>query len=121
MHVPRWTAQSPDLAQTLTIEARGKRTCVRFAAREHGCFDGVDVRTVEFALSGRHVAYAVRIGAQWSVALDGAIGSLFDGVGRPRFSPDGTRLAFPVESRGKWHVASGTDASSEFDAIVPGL
>lgn len=115
-----WTAPTPALTSRLEVVARDGRHCVRLAAREQGCFDAVDVRTVAFDSLGARAAYAVRVGTRWAVAVDGRTGALWDAVGAPRMSPDGAHVAYPAEARGRWHVVRDDSAGASFDAVRAG-
>ncbi len=93
---------------------------MRLATRDDGCFDGVDVHSIAFDRSGSHAAIAVRVGAQWTIAVDGRIGALWDGVGAPRLSAVGGHVAYAADSGGRWRVVLDGRGGPVFDAIVAG-
>lgn len=115
-----WTAVTPDLTSQFTVQERDRRSCVRLGTREQGCFDGIDLHSVAFDSAGAHVAYAVRDGARWAIAVDGRLERRWDGVGAPRLSPDGLRLAYPADSGGRWLVVVDGRAGKAYDAIIAG-
>ena len=117
---PVWTAATPDLATQLTVRARDRQSCVRLGRREQGCFDGVDVHSIAFDATGAQVAYAVRDGERWAIAVNGRLGRRWDGVGAPRLSRDGLRVAYPADSGGRWRVVVDERAGKAFDALVAG-
>jgi hypothetical protein len=114
-----WQALGPDHRTPVSVSTREGRQCVSVAERPDGCFDGVSVGTLVFG-GGEHVAYAVQLGARWAIVHDGRVGSTWDGVGPPRLSPDGTRLAFPALDGERWRVVTDGEPGEEFDSVLAG-
>ncbi len=116
----RWTANTPDLRASLVVEEREGKHCVRLATRDDGCFDGVDVHSIAFDETGMHSALAVRVGIRWGVAVNGRLGAMWDGVGAPRMSSSGGRVAYAADSSGRWRVVHDGAGGPSFDAILAG-
>jgi Tol biopolymer transport system component len=81
---------------------RGDKQIVVIDGEESAAYDGVkswELRqpVLIFSPDGEHVAYVAERGGKELVVLDGQEGKAYKRVWQPRFSPDGTRLAYPVE------------------------
>ena len=92
-----------DAVGALIYEAkRGPAWCIVRAATElchddvgePGMIAGTDAFNFVLDPSGRHLAYAARIGDRWTVVLDGTAGPLADMVWSPVFSPDGAAVGW---------------------------
>ena len=92
-----------DSGGKLIYEARrGAAWCIVRAGAEQchddvgepGMIAGNDASNFVLDPSGRHVAYAARIGDRWTVVLDGVPGPLADVVWRPVFSGDGAAVGW---------------------------
>ena len=70
----------------------------------------------------RRFARAARVGAKWSVIVDGAKGKPYDGIGKstPIFSPDSKRLAHTAEVGGKQLVVVNGKESERYDGSLAG-
>ncbi len=71
---------------------------------------------------GTSVAFAVRRGGQWWIALNDAEGPKYDeiAVGQPVFSPDGKRLAYTARRGDRWRVIVDGRESSAFETVGDG-
>jgi hypothetical protein len=56
-------------------------------------------------------------GGEWFVMVGKTKSAVFERVGRPVFSPDGTAVAHAARLRGKWHVVAGKKTSPAFDQV----
>src|SRR5439155_24162238 len=67
-----------------------------------------------------HIAYAVRYGAGWRVALDGVTGQTYDEIGEGSliFSRDGKRFAFAAQRTGKSLFVVDGREGEPFEEIV---
>jgi WD40 repeat protein len=76
---------------------------------------------VEVSRDGKKVAYVgERIKGDLSemfVIQNGKPGKSFDKVGIPKYSPDGTTLAFLAQSEGRWFVVVGEKMSGPYDLV----
>jgi hypothetical protein len=55
------------------------------------------------------------------VVVDGEAGPLFEGVDSIVTAPDGKRLAYPVETNGKWYAAvDGKVGTTPLDGFLKG-
>ena len=115
-----WTAVAPDHRTVVTASTHRGKSCVTVDTRSDGCFDALALRTVAFGERGAHVAYAARMRDRWVMVHDGRAGGSWEGVGAPRLSPDGVRLAYPALDNGKWRVVVDSTPGQPFDAILSG-
>ncbi|HEY3376289.1 MAG TPA: hypothetical protein VGL77_02245 [Armatimonadota bacterium] len=75
------------------------------------------VGTPVFSQDSMHLAYPVRLGANWSMVLDEKPGDPFDEIGTPIFSIDGDHLAYTARKGTQWCVVSDGKAGSFFETV----
>lgn len=74
-----------------------------------------------FSADGTRMAYAVAVGAQWAMVIDGKqVETAYDDVDIPIFSPDGKHVAYAAKSGGQWRVIADGVAGQPFAFIGTG-
>jgi Tol biopolymer transport system component len=83
---------------------RDHKTYIVINDKECGPYAELDDHLPTFSPDGKHVAFTVRQGEQWSVVADGRPGKSYDGIvsWKMGFSPDSQHLAY-IATRGPKH------------------
>jgi WD40 repeat protein len=72
-----------------------------------------------FSPNGKRSASVGIFGIQRSIVLDGKAGRRYDEIGRPVFSPDGRRIAYPAKKGQAWLMVVGQkEGTAAYDMIV---
>jgi Tol biopolymer transport system component len=84
---------SPDSARVVYSPSVGRRRAVVVNEEEIGLYERVDDYSFVFSADGKHLAYKAGDAQSWFVVVDGKRGRSYAGVGRPVFTPDGSKVA----------------------------
>jgi hypothetical protein len=112
-HAADWSAYvyaADDNFKCVVIDSKGNRW---------GTYD--EVKHLVMSEDGKHVAFAVRLGAEWFVVLDGEAQEKFDGIGEIKFSPNGERLAYKAMRYQKGFLKKVSKSCVVLDGICSDL
>ncbi len=73
-----------------------------------------------FSPDGTRLAYAVAIGKQWAMVIDGKPGRAYDDLDLPVFSPDSRRVAYAAKTGNTWRLVADGKESTAFTGIGVG-
>jgi Tol biopolymer transport system component len=90
---------SPDNARMVYSPSVGRRRAVVVNEEEIGLYERVDDGSFAFSPDGKHLAYKAGDATSWFVVVDGKRGTSYAGVGRPVFTPDGSKVAYSACDR----------------------
>ena len=107
---------SPDSARMAYSPSVGRRRAVVVNEEEIGLYERVDDYSFVFSADGKHLAYKAGDAQSWFVVVDGKRGTSYAGVGRPVFTPDGSKVAHSACDR----CGSGKGDDSAMFVVVDG-
>jgi WD40-like Beta Propeller Repeat len=112
---PETVVFSRDGARFAYGAKRGDRWHVVVDGEEGPAYDGLYGLPI-FSANGKHLVYQAVVGDKACVVVDGSAEDLHANIGRPVFSPDGTRLMYMVKDEGVSMVVDG-ERGPKFDDL----
>jgi len=117
----------PDSARVVYSPSVGRRRAVVVNDEELGLYERVDDYSFAFSPDGKRLAYKAGDATAWFIVVDGKRGRSYAGVGRPVFTPDGSKVAHtacercgggPREEAAKFVVLDGQRIGAEYSHIA---
>ena len=117
----------PDSVRVVYSPSVGSRRAVLVNDGELGLYERVDDYSFVFSLDGKHLAYKAGDANSWFIVVDGKRGRAYAGVGRPTFTPDGSKVVHtacdrcgggPRDEAAKFVVLDGRSIGAEYSDIA---
>lgn len=115
-----WRVRSRDRSTRVTVLERSGRQRVVVGDEVQREVDAVGLDGLALSEDGRTVVYPALHAGRWHLAVNGALGAAYDGIGAVALSRDGRRVAFAAQSMGRWRVVSDGVEHADHAAIMAG-